>query len=99
MGAAIVIQYVGESFGSEKGDLISMIGNWVFSAFAIILLIRMLSAPLILHFGSASDDSHGSARFADKREIAPLVRSRRGLLIGRDLRTQQLLRSDEAAHL
>ncbi|WP_028747508.1 type IV secretory system conjugative DNA transfer family protein [Rhizobium mesoamericanum] len=99
MIAAFVIQYVGESLGAVKGDLIWMIGNWVFSAFAIILLIRMLSAPLILHFGSTSEDSHGSARFADKREIAPLVRSRSGLLIGRDLRTGKLLRYDGAAHL
>ena len=99
LSAAFVVWYVGESLGAEKGDSIWTIGNWMFSAFAVILLIRMLSAPLILHFGSESDDSHGSARFADKREIAPLVQSRSGLLIGRDPRTKQLLRYNGPAHL
>jgi type IV secretion system protein VirD4 len=99
LSAAFVVWYVGESLGAEKGDLIWTIGNWMFSAFAVVLLIRMLSAPLILHFGSESDDSHGSARFADKREIAPLVQSRSGLLIGRDPRTKQLLRYNGPAHL
>ncbi|TBY69738.1 type IV secretory system conjugative DNA transfer family protein, partial [Rhizobium leguminosarum bv. viciae] len=59
--------------GGHRGDLIWHIGDWVVMAFAIVLLIRLLSTPLITHFGSAVDDTHGSARFAGRREIAPLT--------------------------
>ncbi|MBY5376916.1 type IV secretory system conjugative DNA transfer family protein (plasmid) [Rhizobium leguminosarum] len=53
--------------GSSRGDVIWHIGDWVFMLFAIVLLIRLLSVPLITHFGSAMDDTHGTARFAGQR--------------------------------
>ncbi|TCL62515.1 type IV secretory system conjugative DNA transfer VirD4/TraG family protein [Rhizobium sp. BK251] len=85
--------------GSNKGDLIWHIGNWMFSAFAVTLLLRMVSAPLILHFGSANGDTHGSARFAGRREVAALTTSASGLLIGRATNSGRLLRYDGPAHL
>ncbi|TBG13072.1 type IV secretory system conjugative DNA transfer family protein, partial (plasmid) [Rhizobium leguminosarum] len=55
--------------GSSRGDLVWHIGDWIFMLFAVVLLIRFLSEPLITHFATASDaDTHGSARFAGRRE-------------------------------
>ncbi|NEJ89402.1 TraM recognition domain-containing protein [Rhizobium leguminosarum] len=85
--------------GGHRGDVIWHIGDWVVMAFAIVLLIRLLSTPLITHFGSAMDDTHGSARFAGRREIAPLTKAGRGLLIGRAQGSGRLLRYDGPAHL
>ncbi|MGO8063817.1 type IV secretory system conjugative DNA transfer family protein, partial [Rhizobium johnstonii] len=86
--------------GSSRGDVIWHIGDWVFMLFAIVLLIRFLSEPLITHFGTASDaDTHGSARFAGTREIAPLTKAEGGLLIGRAQGSGRLLRYEGPAHL
>ncbi|MBY3033207.1 hypothetical protein HF265_29670 [Rhizobium leguminosarum] len=73
--------------GGHRGDVIWHVGDWVVMAFAVVLLIRLLSVPLITHFGSAVDDTHGSARFAGRREIAPLTKAGSGLpASGRSLR-------------
>ncbi|MBY5856141.1 type IV secretory system conjugative DNA transfer family protein [Rhizobium leguminosarum] len=85
--------------GGHRGDVIWHIGDWVVMAFAIVLLIRLLSTPLITHFGSAMDDTHGSARFAGRREIAPLTKAEGGLLIGRANNSGRLLRYSGPAHL
>lgn len=85
--------------GGHRGDVIWHIGDWVVMAFAIVLLIRLLSTPLITHFGSAVDDTHGSARFAGRREIAPLTKAEGGLLIGRANNSGRLLRYSGPAHL
>ncbi|MBB4511250.1 type IV secretory system conjugative DNA transfer family protein [Rhizobium leguminosarum] len=86
--------------GGHKGDVIWHVGDWVVMAFAIVLLIRLLSEPLITHFGTASDaDTHGSARFAGRREIAPLTKAEGGLLIGRANNSGRLLRYSGPAHL
>ncbi|MGO4115981.1 type IV secretory system conjugative DNA transfer family protein [Rhizobium ruizarguesonis] len=86
--------------GSSRGDVIWHIGDWVFMLFAVVLLIRFLSEPLITHFGTASDaDTHGTARFAGTREIAPLTKAEGGLLIGRANNSGQLLRYSGPAHL
>ncbi|NEI05831.1 type IV secretory system conjugative DNA transfer family protein [Rhizobium leguminosarum] len=85
--------------GGHRGDVIWHIGDWVVMAFAIVLLIRLLSVPLITHFGSAMDDTHGSARFAGRREIAPLTKASSGLLIGRAPGSARLLRYAGPAHL
>ncbi|MGO8449183.1 type IV secretory system conjugative DNA transfer family protein [Rhizobium ruizarguesonis] len=85
--------------GGHRGDVIWHIGDWVVMAFAIVLLIRLLSVPLITHFGSAVDDTHGSARFAGRREIAPLTKAEGGLLIGRANNSGRLLRYSGPAHL
>ncbi|TAZ23269.1 type IV secretory system conjugative DNA transfer family protein, partial [Rhizobium ruizarguesonis] len=85
--------------GGHRCDVIWHIGDWVVMAFAIVLLIRLLSTPLITHFGSAVDDTHGSARFAGRREIAPLTKAEGGLLIGRANNSGRLLRYSGPAHL
>lgn len=45
------------------------------------------------------DDTHGSARFANKAETAEFGGASGGLLIGRDWKTQKLLRYHGPAHL
>ena len=60
---------------------------------------RLLTAPLILHFGDMEGETHGSARFATDKEMAPLARADSGLLIGRDAKSKKLLRYAGPAHL
>jgi type IV secretion system protein VirD4 len=64
-----------------------------------LVLLRILTAPLLLHFGGDGDDTHGSARIATKEEIAPLLSANAGLLIGRDGTSRKLLRYDGPSHL
>ncbi|MGV1768402.1 type IV secretory system conjugative DNA transfer family protein [Rhizobium rhizogenes] len=68
--------------------------------FAMVLLFFAMLAPfVVLHFGEIDADTHGSARFATAKEVAPLTRTDDGLLIGRDGKTGKLLRYDGPAHL
>jgi type IV secretion system protein VirD4 len=53
---------------------------------------------MILHFGDMDSDTHGSARFATDKEVAPLTRSQAGLLVGRDTKTGRLLRYEASRH-
>lgn len=75
----------------------------LFEAAAIVLiglvLLWMLTRSMVQHFGNAQADTHGSARFATRRETKPLVGSPDGLLIGRDSKTGKPLRYDGPAHL
>jgi type IV secretion system protein VirD4 len=69
-------------------------------AFAVLgAAYRLLTAPLLQHFGDTAANTHGSARFATRQEAAPLLQNRDGLLIGRDAKTGKLLRYDGPAHL
>ena len=63
------------------------------------IVFRVITNPLIIHFGDMADDTHGSARFATNKEIAPLTRIDTGLLIGRDPKSKSLMRYDGPAHL
>ncbi|KQN83014.1 hypothetical protein ASE90_09700 [Sphingomonas sp. Leaf67] len=68
---------------------------------AAILLVplRALFQPLILHYGGMSaDDTHGSARFATDAEARTLTGDA-GLLIGRNCKSGKLLRYPGSAHL
>ncbi len=67
--------------------------------FIAMLAFRMLTAPLIVHFGANEDDTHGSARFATHKEIAALSAPASGLLIGRDSKTDKLIRYTGPGHL
>lgn len=67
--------------------------------FFLVLVFRVLTNPLIEHFGDMEGETHGSARFATATEVAPLARASSGLLIGRDGKTGKLLRYDGPAHL
>ncbi|EQD52892.1 hypothetical protein B1A_12570, partial [mine drainage metagenome] len=51
-----------------------------------IFVFRMLTNPMIQHFGDRPDATHGSARFATDAEAARLTQTANGLLIGRDLK-------------
>lgn len=74
--------------------------NLFLATLLLFILFWLVSNRLIERFGSlADDDTHGSARFATAREVAPLTRTSTGVLIGRDLKTGKLLRHDGPAHL
>ncbi|MFN7025828.1 MAG: type IV secretory system conjugative DNA transfer family protein [Pseudorhizobium sp.] len=75
-----------------------LVGNML-ALFIMVLAFRLLATPLILHFGDAASDIHGSARFASKRETSPLASSETGLLIGRDPHSRRLLHYGGPAHL
>jgi type IV secretion system protein VirD4 len=66
---------------------------------ALAMIWRFATRPLIDHFGEMASDTHGSARFADKKEVRPLAKAETGLLIGRDPESGALLRYDGPAHL
>jgi type IV secretion system protein VirD4 len=65
----------------------------------LVLFFRMATAPLIEHFGDREGDTHGSARFANDKEVLPLTQGKAGLLVGRDPKSGKLLRYDGPAHL
>ena len=75
------------------------IAGAVVTAILAIFLFRILINPMIQHFGKPDGETHGTARFASNKEVAPLTCSRVGLLIGRDGKTGKLLRYDRPAHL
>lgn len=76
-----------------------MVANVLFTIFVLLFLFRLLTNPLITHFGDMADDTHGSARFATPKEIAPLTQAAGGLLIGREGKSGKMLRYDGPAHL
>ncbi|NKL59733.1 type IV secretory system conjugative DNA transfer family protein [Rhizobium leguminosarum] len=75
------------------------IANIVVMIVILIFAFRLLTNPMIEHFGDMDGDTHGTARFATNKEVAPLTRTRSGLLIGRDSKTGKLLRYDGPSHL
>lgn len=85
--------------GLVRGDVLWHAGNIAVTGLILFILFRVISNPMIQHFGGAEGDTHGSARFATAGEIAPLTRSQTGLLIGRDPRSGMLLRYDGRSHL
>jgi type IV secretion system protein VirD4 len=93
------VQYLMTSVGVAKGDVISVVANWLYTIFVLLFLFRLITGPMIEHFGDKTGDTHGSARFATTKEIAPLTHANAGLLIGRDGKTGKLLRYNGPAHL
>ncbi|MGR4847138.1 type IV secretory system conjugative DNA transfer family protein [Rhizobium sp. LARHSG275] len=75
------------------------IANIVVTIVILIFAFRLLTNPMIEHFGDMDGDTHGTARFATNKEVAPLTRTSSGLLIGRDSKTGKLLRYDGPSHL
>jgi type IV secretion system protein VirD4 len=53
------------------------------------IVFRFITNPLIMHFGDMEGDTHGSARFATNKEVAPSPAPDTGLLIGRDRRNRK----------
>lgn len=69
------------------------------AAVLLTLMFRLITNPIIIHFGDMEGSTHGSARFATNKEVAPLTQTGSGLLIGRDAKTGKPLRYDGPAHL
>ncbi len=65
----------------------------------LVLVAYFVLDALLREFSSHQSDTHGSARFATPAEIQPLRETQRGLLIGTDNRTGELLRYDGPSHL
>lgn len=76
-------------------------------AFGIVLLVvmatvflRVIAAPLLNHFDYGDGaNTHGSARFATRKEMDGITSLRDGLLIGRDGPGGKLMRYDGPSHL
>jgi type IV secretion system protein VirD4 len=97
---AFAIQYVlRDVAGAQPGTPLHFFGNALFTGFVLLLVFRVVTDPLIAHFGDADGQTHGSARFATTKEIATLLQSQSGLLIGRDTKSDRLLRYAGPAHL
>ncbi|MDZ7875644.1 MAG: type IV secretory system conjugative DNA transfer family protein [Rhizobium sp.] len=94
-GGRFALQQMGFGVGSIPFVALDLVTLLVL----VWIVFRIITAPLILHFGDMADDTHGSARFATNKEVAPLTRSDTGLLIGRDPKSKNLMRYDGPAHL
>ncbi len=94
LGIAFVVEVAG-----QKGTWLHGAANIGAGLVALSVFLRMASRPMIDHFGHLDSDTHGSARFATKREVKPLARAETGLLVGRDADTGALLRYNGPAHL
>ncbi|MET0173217.1 MAG: type IV secretory system conjugative DNA transfer family protein [Agrobacterium vaccinii] len=94
-GGRFALQQMGFGFGSIPFIALDLVTLLVL----VWIVFRVITNPLIIHFGDMANDTHGSARFATTKEMAPLTRSDTGLLIGRDPKSKDLIRYDGAAHL
>ncbi len=95
MGGRFFLENMGFGPGSVSFIALDLVTLLVLAAIAF----RFITNPLILHFGDMEGETHGSARFATNKEVAPFTRADTGLLIGRDAKTKKPLRYDGPAHL
>jgi type IV secretion system protein VirD4 len=67
----------------------------------LFVSFRLLTQPLLIHFGDRDAGTHGTARWATDKEMSALTHDSGGpgLLIGRQNKTNRLLRYQGAAHL
>jgi len=79
------------------------VGRAILDALALalpaVIVFYRLTGPMVQHFGDRSGDTHGTARFATPAETKLLMQSRDGLLLGRDIKSKNLLRYDGPSHL
>lgn len=94
-GGRFALQQMGFGVGSIPFIALDLVTLLVL----VWIVFRLITTPLITHFGDMADDTHGSARFATNKEVAPLTRVDTGLLIGRDGKSGKLMRYDGPAHL
>jgi type IV secretion system protein VirD4 len=94
-GGRFLLEQMGFGPGSVPVIALDLVTLLVMAA----ITFRLVTNPLIIHFGDMDGETHGSARFATNKEVAPLTRADSGLLIGRDAKTGKLLRYDGPAHL
>lgn len=95
IGGRFFLEKQGFGLGSIPFIALDLVTLLVLAA----ITFRFAINPLILHFGDMEGETHGSARFATNKEVAPLARADSGLLIGRDPKSKKLLRYDGPAHL
>ena len=95
MGGRFFLEQMGFGPGSVPFIALDLVTLLVLAA----ITFRLVTNPLIIHFGDMDGETHGSARFATDKETAALARADSGLLIGRDGKTGKLLRYDGPAHL
>lgn len=76
-----------------------MVGDVAVSLFLMAMIFRLATNPMIQRFGTAEDATHGTARFATDREIAPFTGPVSGLLIGRTLNSKKPIFYDGPSHL
>lgn len=98
-----LVLLLGVQFAMEtlrlKGAWPHSVGNVGSLLIALGVFLRFVSRPMIDHFGDVVSDTHGSARFAARKEVQPLAKAETGLLIGRDPENGALLRYDGPSHL
>ena len=83
----------------RPGDTIIALIQLAIGLAVLLIPLRALFQPLILHYATAdAEDTHGSARFATDAEARSLTGDM-GLLIGRDRKSGKLLRYPGPAHL
>ncbi len=87
------------ALGFEQDGLVMQSMNVLLPLVLLILAFRILTNPLILHFGNIDQQTHGSARFATDTEVYSLTSSDTGLLLGRDPTSKRLIRYLSFAHL
>ena len=75
-GGRFALEQIGIRAGSVPILLLDLVTLLVVAALAF----RFLTNPLIIHFGDMEGETHGSARFATDKEMAPLARADTGLL-------------------
>ena len=100
---ALVLAFAGAglllALGLEKNPVANVVFGLLVIVVLLVLLFRLVTNPLIIHFGDMAGETHGSARFATDKETAALTRADSGLMIGRDPKSKKLLRYDGPAHL
>lgn len=96
---SLVAGWITGKLGGKDGGPIHIALMLVAFVATAVFLFRRATAPMLRHFGDLGGDTHGTARFATAAEARPLLESRDGLLLGRDIKTGKLLRYDGPSHL
>ncbi|WP_112313478.1 type IV secretory system conjugative DNA transfer family protein [Pseudogemmobacter bohemicus] len=88
-----------EALGAGDNIVVAAIHLTFVAAVVSILAFRLLTNPMILHFGDLDGETHGSARFATNKEASALTIQSDGLIVGRHPKSGKLVRYDGPAHL
>jgi len=83
----------------QAGSFPQIALNLLYIGIVAIYGFRLITNPIVQHFGSSASGTHGTARFATKQETRDLVKESDGLLIGRDTQSGKMLRYSGPAHL
>ena len=67
LGGALALDGIG--FGEGSVPLTAL--DIILPLILIAVLFRLITNPLIIHFGETDGDTHGSARFSSDKEVTP----------------------------